>query len=447
MHPNFETTRSPSLTENGKEFLQKVELLLAENLTENKTPNEIDAEMQKLNEEIKEILRDFGKKKQMETLSSDETEIFNLIIDAKKIIQKLLLPQKEIKTKKDHQADIVKNLENSPEIPPELSAKFILEFNKLDPVFHNSYLQMLAGVLMNEDKVQRITGIKGILLEISRINLIKTQNRELMLNHKELIPIKFSAYAKALTEFSADEDFVYQLPKKLQENILKFFVFDPQNGVWKLKDSNTSIKDLTAIFKKTEMAQFLLKAYHNRSVSQELVPNKIEIDVPIARKENNGEIKPYIYETKSYSRRLFGREPSNYNQLLKYQAAIEQKIVDGASIEIEGRIDSNFRKWASGEFSGDLGPIPNIEIIFSLPLPSGQEYRCILKKSANGNGVSILNAEENYTAEDQTIIAGMQAAIDDKSSLQLLSELKAEDFDEDLQKYLAIPELIKDLEI
>ncbi|MBR2544034.1 hypothetical protein IKF04_01895 [Candidatus Saccharibacteria bacterium] len=196
-----------------------------------------------------------------------------------------------------------------------------------------------------------------------------------------------------------------------------------------------------------------------------------ELDVPIVRDE-----KPYIYETKSYPRMLFGSLPTQRNQLLKYQAAIDQGIVDGATVEIKGRIHPYILDWAAGRNIAEEGHAPDVEIIYSMDLPSGAEYRFVLNRSRRNNGLNFQNEGRSSTAEvtlkriketdpnhyvelqerfgnddsileklveDRQVINGIQRAVLDRSIVDILSSVDIENPPEELVPYLENPMSIK----
>lgn len=196
-----------------------------------------------------------------------------------------------------------------------------------------------------------------------------------------------------------------------------------------------------------------------------------ELDVPIVR-----DGKPYIYETKSYPRMLFGSLPTQRNQLLKYQAAIDQGIVDGATVEIKGRIHPYILDWAAGRNIAEEGHAPDVEIIYSMDLPSGAEYRFVLNRSGRNNGLNFQNEGRSSTAEvtlkriketdpnhyvelqerfgnddsileklveDRQVINGIQRAVLDRSIVDILSSVDIENPPEELVPYLENPMNIK----
>lgn len=160
------------------------------------------------------------------------------------------------------------------------------------------------------------------------------------------------------------------------------------------------------------------------------VDSKIEVDVPIDR-----DGKPYIYEVKSYPRKQFGETPEDLNQLLKYQTAIEQKKIDGATIEIRGRLSKEFLFWALGGSIVDDGGIPDVEIIYNLQLPSGGEYRFVLKKAKHGNGLKFENEDKNYSEEDTQAINGLFKSIIDRDIIQYIADVNVDNPSEELAPY------------
>lgn len=105
----------------------------------------------------------------------------------------------------------------------------------------------------------------------------------------------------------------------------------------------------------------------------------IEVDVPI---ERDG--KPYVFEAKSSFREGFGSKSQHRNQLLKYQAAIDKDIVAGASIRLKGMLDGSFWEWANR--SGEEATIPDIELLYTLDLPSNTPYTASLKETKDHEG-------------------------------------------------------------
>lgn len=61
------------------------------------------------------------------------------------------------------------------------------------------------------------------------------------------------------------------------------------------------------------------------------------------------------------------------------QARIERGEIRKYTVEIEGRVDPEFLAWACGRGKGDSGVIPDVELLYTLPLPDGGKYTFVLK--------------------------------------------------------------------
>lgn len=182
-------------------------------------------------------------------------------------------------------------------------------------------------------------------------------------------------------------------------------------------------------------------------------PINIQLDVPIVRERINGEKVPFVYETKSFPRRMYGKEPETRNQLLKYQKSVELGLVSGAVLELKGRIDPNFLGWAIGTAIDDPGAIPDLEIIYTLPLPSGAEYRFPLKMSRKENGnLKFHNESKQYSEKDKQIIAGIQNALISKdkriiTAILIDDNIEDSEVSKELRPFLGRLEEIEDLGI
>ena len=131
---------------------------------------------------------------------------------------------------------------------------------------------------------------------------------------------------------------------------------------------------------------------------------------------------------------------------MKYQKAIEEGKIEGAAIEIQGRIDHDFLKWAVGEGLSDKGAIEDVEIIYSLPLPSGREYRFILKRG-KGMGLQFENERSDYTMDDMIVIRGLAQSLRDKSITSVMEDVNIDpDVDHPLvtREHILHPENITD---
>lgn len=170
--------------------------------------------------------------------------------------------------------------------------------------------------------------------------------------------------------------------------------------------------------------------YSSTMLPMEEVNSKIELDVPLVR-----DGKQFVYEVKNYPRKQFGESPAELNQLLKYQAAIEQNIIDGATIELRGRLSKNFLFWALGGSVIDDGGIPDVEIIYNLLLPSGAEYRFVLKKGKAGKGLKFANEDRTFSEQDTRVINGLFKSIIDRDIIQYISDVNVDNPSEELAPF------------
>lgn len=125
----------------------------------------------------------------------------------------------------------------------------------------------------------------------------------------------------------------------------------------------------------------------------------IQMDIALQKQGYKGKLKPYIYEVKCYNKKTAYQTPGNVNQLLKYQAAIDQNKVAGATVEIKGLVSQKFVDWAKAM-------VPDLQILINIPLPSGAAYRHSIQSGTNA--MPVLDESASYSREDKTIINGIQ---------------------------------------
>lgn len=235
-------------------------------------------------------------------------------------------------------------------------------FIELPPKLKPDYLKRLQDVYTKPTEAVRITSLRAIMFEMSRMARVVQQQLEAVdvTARMDGVVVDYDGYHKDETVFDAAHR---HTPKKGSE---------------------------------------------------------IDFDVPISR-----DGKPYSYEVKSYSRKRYGHEAAARNQLLKYQTAIEQGKISGATVEVRGRIDPEFLNWAMGTAIDDRGFVPDVEVIYTTELPSGKEYRFVLKRSERGRGLQFKN-EEKYSPEELILIRGIQHSLIDKSIRGLLADTHIE---------------------
>jgi hypothetical protein len=186
------------------------------------------------------------------------------------------------------------------------------------------------------------------------------------------------------------------------------------------------------------------------------LPIEIQNDVGITR-----DGKPFVYETKLYPARDWGRveikkkegAPDKYetpaqNQLLKYNAAVEQGLIAGATVEIRGRINKQHLEWMYGAAIDQESPIPNVQVIYSLPLPSGEEYRFSLKRANDpAQELQFTNNDRAFTPEDRAVIVGLERALrqqDKKLITEIIASTAIKEPSPELRPYLEDPTKITD---
>ncbi|MBX7143288.1 MAG: hypothetical protein K1X79_02445 [Oligoflexia bacterium] len=81
----------------------------------------------------------------------------------------------------------------------------------------------------------------------------------------------------------------------------------------------------------------------------------------------------------------FGALPHTKEEMLARQLDIEQGRLVRATVNVSGRIDPGFLAWAQGAGVLSAGPIPDVEILYTLRLPSGAPYTIALKESRRGS--------------------------------------------------------------
>ncbi|MBI2337168.1 MAG: hypothetical protein HYU97_10470 [Deltaproteobacteria bacterium] len=122
-------------------------------------------------------------------------------------------------------------------------------------------------------------------------------------------------------------------------------------------------------------------------------------------------IPDHIWEHKRYSRYGVGETRQVRNQILKYQAAIEQGLYQGASVELTGRFDPTFLAFAEKY-------APNIEILYSLELSEHHRVVFPIKEARNSTRSlrriqpKVTDAKRDLTEDERLILKGLQRAIE-----------------------------------
>lgn len=316
------------------------------------------------------------------------TPLFAEILRAKKTFDtKFPQKRKEVKPEyKDKTPEEILSIRT--DLPEQERQIFIDYFNQLPTEVRKKYHKRLVETLKNPDLVSTITALRGATFEMSRWVVISKQGLE------KLDPSHGGATIKV--------DFVGYRQAKNGDKI------DMESG-----------------------------PTHSHKSSP------IEIDVPVMR-----DGKMLVYETKKYTRMAYGSENGSRNQMLKYQAAIEQGKIAGATVEVSGRVDRNFLQWVMGEGVGDFGAVPQVEMIYSYQLPSGKEYRFVLKRGQGKEGLKFTN-EERYDETDIKIVRAIQQSVADKRIVGLICDvnISPDEASEGLKPHLDNPKGITDLAV
>lgn len=170
----------------------------------------------------------------------------------------------------------------------------------------------------------------------------------------------------------------------------------------------------------------------------------LEIDVPLRLKSDPG--KPYIYEVKDAQGSKYGsHNPSKrVNQLLKYDAAVATGVASGATVEIKGRIGEEILTW----IMSPKNPLPNVEVVYTMLLPSGEEYRFVLKPSSSAS-LKLESQDGQYkNTQDDKVIRGIKIAMAHKDRAlvrKILSHFTQDDFEEDVP-FLNAPDKVRNFE-
>ncbi len=290
--------------------------------------------------------------------------------------------------------ELFAQLDTKEQIPEDEKNEFKRCWRQLPDNLKAGYLTQLKGAISrNTDQAAVLTNFRGTLFELSRQVILQSQGLEqLEVYRGEPIVVQYLGYPK-------DNPQLDKPP------------YHPLGGDTKSGD--------------------------------------IQIDASGIVREG----KPYVYETKAYPRRQYGADYGGgesikaRNQLLKYQKAVEEGKVSGATVEIQGRLDYQFLVWAIGEDISSEGAIPDVEVIYNTLLPSGSEYRFVLKKG-RGEGLKFENDDEGYTEEDKLVIRGLAQAVRDKSITSIIQDvnIKPEDDKDGIvtQEHIDHPENITD---
>lgn len=136
-------------------------------------------------------------------------------------------------------------------------------------------------------------------------------------------------------------------------------------------------------------------------------------DVPIVSKDTN---KPIWLEAKSSWFSSYGTAYGRYanssqhlnvsslNQLLRYQAALDQGLIESAAVVIDGRIHPNMWKWMTEGPDGSGSLIPGVEVLWALPLPYSHSSASTLVKVKEGSGPSLWRPDSSLSLRQEKFV-------------------------------------------
>lgn len=131
----------------------------------------------------------------------------------------------------------------------------------------------------------------------------------------------------------------------------------------------------------------------------------------------------------------YGQHAHIRDGLEEKQTLIERGEIEAYSVTIHGRVDKQFLDWLSGTTLDGHDPIPDVEILYALSLPSGRTYTFVLK-AARGFSLKPPNSVEEFPSGDQTVIdcLGKHFILPGhKKSPAIFSEFRRSDFSEEQQ--------------
>jgi hypothetical protein len=158
-----------------------------------------------------------------------------------------------------------------------------------------------------------------------------------------------------------------------------------------------------------------------RRVAKHFSDSRLEFDAAVeksirtSRKRKHDKTLPYVYEVKCYGTREVYKTPGQVNQILKYQAAIHQGLISGATLEIRGRISPQLIPWIQ-----DMAP--DVQVVFNLELPSGAPYR--IPFYSGNNAIPVKN-ERNLDPADIEVVKTIRRLVEKDPHLLLETTLDA----------------------
>jgi len=94
----------------------------------------------------------------------------------------------------------------------------------------------------------------------------------------------------------------------------------------------------------------------------------------------------------------------------QFQKELDQRAIDGATVKLEGQLDKEFVNWLNGTEVGSSGAAGNVQVLYTLDLPSGQKYTFTLHRAESGKDLEFTNNYGAFTSEDKSIVKALSCA-------------------------------------
>ncbi|MBI4250583.1 hypothetical protein HY622_03265 [Candidatus Uhrbacteria bacterium] len=151
---------------------------------------------------------------------------------------------------------------------------------------------------------------------------------------------------------------------------------------------------------------------------------------------------PLAFEAHYAMAQPYGASIDERNMILQYQNAINRSMLAGAVVEVAGRVDLDFLKWITGEKAGDLGPAPDVEVVYVFSLPSGGTYHFPLKLPRRLHAAIRYPSPSLYSshAQDMQAIRMIRSFLSTKDKSHFYSLLAGVERGGELSATMSVPE-------
>ncbi|MCI5065613.1 hypothetical protein MRY87_07810 [bacterium] len=144
----------------------------------------------------------------------------------------------------------------------------------------------------------------------------------------------------------------------------------------------------------------------------------------------------------------YGAYGHEWRRLEVTQVMLDRGYLDEATVTVRGRMCERFVERLSQFVFDRRDPFPDVEIRYEMPLPSGASYP-ITVKAAENRRVRPAISEDELPEEDRAFVRAVGhyfSRIDFRTSLEVLTTFRVEDFPEDRRTLLESPITLPDLD-